>query len=56
MLKVYKARRDLICKLLKDELSDYFQFEIPKGGMAIWLKLDKIFLGSWYRKSLKKSS
>ena len=40
MLKVYKVRRDLICKLLKEELSDYFQFEIPKGGMAIWLKLD----------------
>ena len=41
MLKVYKVRRDLICRLLKEELSDFFQFEIPKGGMAIWLKLRK---------------
>jgi len=41
MLKVYKVRRDLICKLLMEELSDSFQFEIPKGGMAIWLKLNK---------------
>ncbi len=39
ILKVYKVRRDLICGLLKSELSDYFEFEIPKGGMAIWLKL-----------------
>ena len=45
MLKVYKQRRDLICKLLKEELSDYFDFDIPKGGMAIWLKLNKKF--SW---------
>jgi GntR family transcriptional regulator/MocR family aminotransferase len=41
ILKVYKTRRDLICTLLKDELSEYFEFEIPKGGMAIWLKLHK---------------
>jgi len=41
MLKVYKVRRDLICDLLKNELSAYFQYEIPKGGMAIWLKLRK---------------
>lgn len=41
ILKVYKVRRDLICGLLKNELSDYFEFEIPKGGMAIWLKLHK---------------
>ena len=41
ILKVYKSRRDLICRLLKEELPDYFEFEIPKGGMAIWLKLHK---------------
>lgn len=40
-LKIYKNRRDLFCKLLKEELSTYFQFEIPKGGMAIWVHLDK---------------
>ena len=40
VLKIYKTRRDVFCKLLKDELAEYFSFEIPKGGMAIWLKLD----------------
>jgi len=39
VMKVYKQRRDLFCKLLKDELGYFFQFEIPKGGMAIWVKL-----------------
>ena len=44
-LKAYKVRRDLFCNLLKDELSDYFSFEIPKGGMAVWATLSKEY--SW---------
>lgn len=39
VLKIYKARRDLFCELLTAELSNYFEFEIPKGGMAVWLHL-----------------
>lgn len=45
ILKAYKLRRDLFCKLLKEELSDFFSFEIPKGGMAVWISLDKKY--SW---------
>lgn len=41
MLKVYKERRDVCCALLKEELGDYFTFQIPKGGMAVWLCLNK---------------
>ncbi|MEM1258656.1 MAG: PLP-dependent aminotransferase family protein, partial [Bacteroidota bacterium] len=39
VLKIYKQRRDLFCQLLREELSEFFQFEIPKGGMAVWVKL-----------------
>lgn len=45
VLKVYKSRRDLFCSLLKSELSNYLSFEIPKGGMAIWVTLNKNY--SW---------
>jgi len=45
VMKIYKQRRDLFCKLLKDELSGFFQFEIPKGGMAVWVKLKSDY--SW---------
>lgn len=45
VMKIYKQRRDLLCKLLKDELGSFFQFEIPKGGMAIWTKLNSNY--SW---------
>lgn len=44
-LKIYKARRDLFCNLLQNELGNYFQFETPKGGMAVWVTLDKKY--SW---------
>ncbi|TVZ55568.1 GntR family transcriptional regulator/MocR family aminotransferase [Lutibacter sp. Hel_I_33_5] len=41
VLKIYRQRRDLFCKLMTEELSAYFSFEVPKGGMAVWTILDK---------------
>lgn len=38
VMKIYEKRRDLFCTLLKDKLGSYFHFEIPKGGMAVWVK------------------
>jgi GntR family transcriptional regulator/MocR family aminotransferase len=63
-MRIYKQRRDLFCQLLKDELGDVLQFEIPKGGMAVWAKLNlnyswsaisevarkhKLEIGNWQR-------
>ncbi len=45
VLKVYRTRRDLFCDLLKTELSGFFEFDIPKGGMAVWVKLTEKY--SW---------
>ncbi|SNR15376.1 MocR-like pyridoxine biosynthesis transcription factor PdxR [Tenacibaculum jejuense] len=39
--KVYEKRRDLFCDLLREELNEYFSFKKPKGGMAVWLTLNK---------------
>ena len=41
VLKIYKVRRDLFCRLMKQELDEYLSFEVPKGGMAIWAILNK---------------
>lgn len=41
VVKIYKARRDLFCKLLKEHCNDYVSFKIPKGGMAVWVTLDR---------------
>lgn len=45
VMKVYKERRDLFCKLLKEYFSDIFSFQIPKGGMAFWITLKEKY--SW---------
>lgn len=45
VMKIYKQRRDLFCKLLKNELDGFLEFEIPKGGMAVWIKLNPNY--SW---------
>lgn len=45
VMKVYQQRRDLFCALLQQELGAYLQFEIPKGGMAVWVKLHSDY--SW---------
>lgn len=39
VMKHYKTRRDLFCNLLEKELGNFFEFEVPKGGMAVWVQL-----------------
>ncbi|PWJ33659.1 aminotransferase-like domain-containing protein [Sediminitomix flava] len=41
VLKVYQNRRDTMSELLNDKLSSVVEFEIPKGGMAIWGEFDQ---------------
>ncbi len=62
VMKIYETRRNLMCKLLKEELSEVLSFTVPKGGMAIWVTLakkysweaiataalnNKLFIGNW---------
>lgn len=35
---IYKQRRDCLCKLLTEYFSDIAQWDIPAGGLAIWLQ------------------
>ncbi|TDE15409.1 aminotransferase-like domain-containing protein [Dyadobacter psychrotolerans] len=39
-VREYKQRRDVFCNLLKDELGDQVDFQIPDGGMAVWTRFD----------------
>lgn len=40
-LLAYHKRRDFLCGLLNDKLSDIIDFKIPDGGLAIWAKFNK---------------
>ncbi len=34
----YGKRRDVLCDALKTELNNFIEFDIPNGGLAIWVK------------------
>lgn len=34
--KTYQQRRDVFCQLLRRHLSEWFSFQEPTGGMAVW--------------------
>lgn len=40
-LKVYKHRRDIFCALLRTELGEFVDFQVPSGGLAVWTRWPK---------------
>lgn len=36
--KIYHERRDILCRLLQEQLSEHVSFKIPDGGFAVWIK------------------
>ena len=40
-LKVYKERRNNCCKVLIEQFKNDASFDVPNGGLAIWLKWNK---------------
>lgn len=52
VLKTYRMRRDVFCKELKNQLGDHVDFEIPLGGMAVWVR----FNNNISLKTLKESA
>jgi GntR family transcriptional regulator/MocR family aminotransferase len=54
-LRAYRERRDFFCDLLKTNLPDVVQLQIPDGGMAVWTQFDpQIDLEKIAEKALKK--
>lgn len=39
-MRTYRQRRDYFCELMANQLSDYVQFQVPVGGMAVWTHFD----------------
>ena len=39
--KTYQERRDYFCKKLKVELEQYLHFNVPTGGLAIWINFNQ---------------
>lgn len=39
--KTYQERRDYFCKKLKVELEQYLHFNVPTGGLSIWINFNQ---------------
>jgi len=48
----YRARRDLLCRLLGEELPE-LRFRPPSGGMAVWAEAPGIDVDAWARRGLE---
>jgi GntR family transcriptional regulator/MocR family aminotransferase len=54
-VREYRERRNVFCDLLKTQLGNYVDFQIPDGGMAVWTRFEKgIDLETLAQKALKK--
>lgn len=42
-VNIYRERRDYVCALMKERLFAFSSFEIPTGGMAVWLRFSEAY-------------
>ena len=41
--KIYKKRKEYFCQLLRQEFSQYLDFQEPEGGMAVWVNFKRAY-------------
>lgn len=51
--RIFRARRNLLVKLLREQLPSELSFEVPRGGLALWARVaPRIDVERWARASL----
>lgn len=38
MVELYRTRRNALCAAMKESLSEWYEWEVPDGGMFVWAK------------------
>jgi GntR family transcriptional regulator/MocR family aminotransferase len=55
--RAFHARRDLLVDLLRKKLGDDLEFEVPRGGLALWARVnDRIDVEKWAKASLQRGA
>lgn len=55
--RAFHARRDLLVELLHDQLGHALEFEVPRGGLALWARASKgIDVEAWAKASLQRGA
>lgn len=52
--RVFHARRDLLASLLRRHLGDTLEFEVPRGGLALWARVHDVDVEVWAKASLAR--
>lgn len=52
MRRVYQARRDALAASLRRRLGGALAFDLPAGGMALWVRADGIDVDAWAARAL----
>jgi GntR family transcriptional regulator/MocR family aminotransferase len=52
--RIFQARRDLLVRLLRTQLGDALSFEVPRGGLALWARVNPaVDVERWAQASLE---
>ncbi len=55
--RVFHGRRDLLAQLLRTHLKHALSFEVPRGGLALWARVDDgIDVEAWARATLQRGA
>jgi GntR family transcriptional regulator/MocR family aminotransferase len=50
--RVYQGRRDLFVELLQKTFGDRLEYRVPRGGMALWAKVDRALpVAAWLERA-----
>ena len=53
--RLYQARRSVLVEALENRLGDAVSFELPPGGMSLWLKVDaSLDVEAWARRAERR--
>lgn len=55
--RAFHARRDLLVELLRKKLGSALTFEVPRGGLALWARVDEgIDVEAWSKAALQRGA
>lgn len=49
--RVYRARRDLLAEMVSAHLGDRISFDLPAGGLALWLRCEGVSAEVWAKRA-----
>lgn len=54
--RVFHARRDALAEVLRRELGDTLEFDVPRGGLAFWARVHDVDVEAWARRARERGA